>query len=44
MQRLTGFVVSDDEPVEPMELPSDEEEWESGDDTDKEEEEEELYD
>ena len=44
MQRLTGFVVSDDEPVEPMELPSDEEEWQSEDDTDEEEEEEELYD
>ena len=43
MHMLTGFVVSDNELVEPMELPSDEEEWESEDDTD-EDEEEELYD
>ena len=42
MYRLAGFVVSDDEPLESMELPSDEEEWESGDDTD-EDEDEEMY-
>ena len=43
MHRLTGFVVSDDEPVEPVELvDSDEDTWESGDDT-EEDEDEEMY-
>ena len=33
---LNHFVVTDDEPVHPVELQDDEEEWESGDETDEE--------